>query len=321
MATAPPRSLFSAPDAPAAGHGPARPLRDALLTGGLPALALLWCYAPTLAAMAERWRTDPQYSHGFLVPVFAAIVLWSRRGLLRDAHPTPNAWGLAVLLAGVGLRQFAVVVGYEPLDGLSLLPALAGLVLLLGGPVYLRWAWPALAFLGFMLPLPHFAESALAQPLRRLATLASTYILQTLGVAAIAEGNVILIGEVRMGVAHACSGLGMLMTFFALSTALALIAPAPLIDRLVLVASAVPVAALANVVRITATGLAYACFGKESDVPSFVHTAAGWLMMPLALGLLWLEMRYLARLFVTAAPSRPPTAPGAAGPRTFEPSV
>lgn len=316
MATAPPRPLISTPDASSAGRGAARPVRDAVLTIGLPALALLWCYWPTLLSMAERWRTDPQYAHGFLVPVFAAIVLWSRRGLLRDARPAPNAWGLAALLAGTALRQFAVVVGYEPLDALALLPTLAGLVLLVGGTAYLRWAWPALAFLGFMLPLPYVAETALAQPLRRLATLASTYVLQTLGVSAVAEGNVILIDEVRMGVAHACSGLGMLMTFFALTTALALIAPAPLIDRLVLVASAAPIAALANVARITATGLAYAAFGKESAAPALVHEAAGWLMMPLALGLSWLEMRYLARLFVAA-----PTSPTSAPPHAPEPSV
>src|SRR5207247_2117523 len=119
-----------------------------------------------------------------------------------------------------------------------------------------RFAWPALAFLGFMLPLPYQVEVALAHPLRRLATGMSTYLLQTIGYHAIAEGNIILIEQSSLGVAEACSGLGMLMTFFALATAMALAIRAPAVDRLVLVVSAVPIAVLANVMRITATGVA-----------------------------------------------------------------
>src|SRR5439155_19345193 len=118
----------------------------------------------------------------------------------------------------------------------------AGPALLVGGRDFSRWSWPAIAFLGFMLPLPFFLEVSLAHPLRRLATMISTYALQTLSCPALAEGNVILIGDARLGVAEACSGLGMLMTFFALATALAMMVHAPLVDRLILVASAAPIA-------------------------------------------------------------------------------
>ena len=271
---------------------------------GVLLVVLLWSYWTTLTAMADRWARDPQYSHGFLVPVFALVVLWFRRELLKSAVWEPCLLGLPVLLAGVVIRLFAIQRDIEPLDAFALLPTLFGLVLFVGGKSVLRWSWPALAFLIFMIPLPFFIEMSLAQPLRRLATTMSTYLLQTCGYPAIAEGNIILIDQVKLGVADACSGLGMLTTFIALSTALALIVQAPLTDRLVLVMSAAPIALLANVVRIAAMGMTYQSFGSES-AQAFIHDLTGWLMMPFALLLLWLELRFLRKLLVY----RPETAP------------
>ena len=259
--------------------------------------ALVWSYWTTLAAMADRWERDPQYSHGFLVPVFALVVLWHRGDLLKKATWQPALLGLPILLAGVAIRLFAIRRDLEPLDAFALLPTLFGVVLFVGGKSVLRWSWPALAFLAFMIPLPFFIDVALAHPLRRLATSMSTYALQTFGYPAIAEGNIILIDQVKLGVVEACSGLGMLMTFIALATALALVSRAPLLDRTLLVVSAAPIALIANVVRITATGMAYHGLGS-ANVQTAMHDLSGWLMMPLALLLLWLELLYLSKLYV-----------------------
>jgi exosortase len=281
-------------------------LTAAAVTIGSLTVAILWSYWPTLATMVDRWWSDPQYSHGFLVPVFAAVVLWSRRTLWDQAAWRPSWWGLPVLAAALTLRLIAARSDIDALDAISLLPALAGVVLLAGGTSLLRWSWPAIAFLGFMLPLPFTIEAALAQPLRRLATVVSTYALQTVGCPAFAEGNVIEIEDNRLGVAEACSGLGMLLTFFALSTAFALVVRRPLADRLVLIASAVPVAVAANVARITATGLAYYAWGQHSAAAhAILHDLAGWLMMPLALAMLWLEIRVMDRLLVAQTASQP----------------
>jgi exosortase len=265
-------------------------------------LCFVWSYWTTLATMAERWSTDPQYSHGFLVPVFAAVILWHRRERV-PRRLAPNWWGLVVLLVALGLRLTGAYLYFEPLDAFSVVPATAGLCLLLGGWSALGWMWPAIAFLSFMLPLPFQIEMALAQPLRRLATLASTYALQTLGYPALAEGNIIFIDEVRLGIVDACSGLGMLMTFFALSTAVAIIIQRRWLDKVLIVVSAVPIAVIANVIRITATGVAHSSYGPESG--QFLHDWAGWLMMPLALGLLWLELQFLNRLLVEVETGAP----------------
>jgi exosortase len=213
---------------------------------------------------------------------------------------------LIPILGGSGLRLAAAWLGIDWIDAVSLLLSLTGGCALLGGPPLLRWAWPAGVLMCFMLPLPYRAEVALAQPLQRTATVASTYALQTIGFPAVAEGNIITIGELRIGVLEACSGLGMLMTFFALSTAFALMVQRPLLDRVILTASAVPIGILVNVIRITVTGILHRTVGSAIANAVF-HDLAGWLMMPLALGLLWLEMQYLCRLFPVFAPPRPRT--------------
>jgi exosortase len=270
------------------------------LVAALAAGCFLWASWSTLAALAERWANSPQYSHGFLVPAFALAVLWFRREHLKPDRLRVSSWGLPLLLAGGALRLAGAYFYYPALDGLSLLPSLAGLFVLLGGWHALRWAWPALAFLLFMLPLPFVVEGAMAHPLQRFATLASVYALQTAGFPAVAEGNIVVLNDSRIGVVEACNGLGMLVVFFALATALAFVIKRPLWEKVLLAASAVPVALVANVARITTTAVLSETVGKEFAQAVF-HDWGGWLMMPLALALLWLEQRLLAWLLFVPA--------------------
>jgi exosortase len=251
--------------------------------------------------MCDKWFTDPQYSHGFLVPLFAFYLLWRRVDYLEGATFEPTPWGLVFVLAGLGLHLAGGHFYVDWVGMFSLLPVLAGLFLCMGGRPALAWAWPSIAFLLFMLPLPYRLEVSLSLPLRRLATLGSTYVLQMLGLPAIAEHNVILIEDARIGVVEACNGLGMLMTFLALATAVAILLRRPALDKAVIVLSAVPIALIANIVRITLTGVLLVLVGDEFANIVF-HNLAGWLMMPLALGLLWIELRVLDRLLLKLEP-------------------
>jgi exosortase len=278
-----------------------------LALGAVLAGALLWASWPTLLTLARCWASDPQYSHGFVVPVFSLLVLWLRRGSFPAGPLRASWWAVPLLLLAAGLRLSGAVLFFNWLDGFSLLLSLAGLVLLLGGVPALRWSWPGLALLLFLLPLPWQVDILLAGPLRRLATLGSTFALQTLGLPALAEGNVIVIDDIKIGVVEACSGLGMLMTFFALSTAVALVVQRPLLDRSVVLLSAIPVGLLLNVARITVTALLYRWAGADVAKAIF-HDVAGWVMMPLALAVLWLELCFLDRLYRPVAGTRP--APG-----------
>jgi exosortase len=292
----------------------ARTIRPFVLTVfAVPLVLAMWAYWTALGEAAERWAHDAQYSHGYLVPIFAILLLWLRRAKLTVTELRPSWWGLALLGGATAMRLAGIYTFREYLDPLSLLPALVGVVLLVAGWSYLRWAWPAIAFLFFMIPLPFGVSEYMAQHLQLMATEASTFLLQTLGQPAVSEGTVIYLNEVTLNVEQACSGLRMLMIFFALSTAVALLMRKPLWERLLVCASAIPIALVTNLLRITATGLLHETVGKEIADAVF-HDLAGWLMMPLALAFLALELKLLSRLLIDPRPAAPTLAGGLAIP-------
>lgn len=291
-----------------------RPDRRTTLVHGLALLGiLLWAYRSSLAEMVERWEADPRYAHGYLVPGFALFLLWTRRAQAADVPYPPSWWGLTILALSIGLHLTASYYYMAWIELLSILPALVAVALLVGGGAMLRWAWPSIAFLFFMLPLPFRIEVASAQPLQRFATQVSTFAIQATGLHALAEGNVIVLDdEVRIGVVEACSGLSMLFTFFAVSVGFVLVVPRPTVDRALIILSAVPIALFANVTRITVTAITHRAAGSHAANVVF-HDLAGWLMMPLAVTLLLLEQVLLTRLFGEPTPARPETIPVRAG--------
>lgn len=273
----------------------AKRLDRQVVLAALLGVGLVWFYWATLCEMVKRWSTDPRYAHGYLVPMFALVLLWLRRDRLA-ALATRSSWGGVVLIGGaIALRMAGAYAYFSWLETVSLLPAVAGLCVLVWGWPSLRWSWPAIAFLIFMVPLPYRLEGALAHPLQRVATEVSTYALQTMGFPALAEGNVIHLNDVELGVVEACSGLSMLFTFFAMASGVVMVIRRPWLDKVLIVASAVPIALLVNMIRITVTGVLHEMVGSRLANLVF-HDLAGWLMMPMAMGLLWIELKLLSRL-------------------------
>jgi exosortase len=270
----------------------------------VPTACLTWAFWPTLVDLANTWNHNPQYSHGYLVPCFAALLLWLRRDKLDRSAVGPSWWSVPVLALGIGLRLAGGYKYYHWLEVVALLPCLVGLWLAVGGGAALRWAWPALLFLAFMIPLPYRVEIALAAPLQRFATVTSTFIMQTLGLPALADGNVILLNDLEIGIVEACSGLRMLVVFFALCAGAALLIRRPLLDKLLIVASAIPIALVSNILRVTATGVLHEMV-DSATANAFFHDFAGWLMMPLALGMVGIELKVLSRLFIDPPPTVP----------------
>lgn len=266
----------------------------------------VWATWTVLAEMSRRWSSDPTYSHGYLVPLAALLILWARRDRMPAAVATPCWWGLGLVALGVAMQSLGAFYYVRWLSGAAMLAYLAGAAAMIGGRPGLRWAAPAIGFLVFMIPLPHRFDVLMHQPLRRVSSMASGCALEMLGIPAIVEGNVIHLDGVELGVVDACSGLKMFILFVGLSTAIALLARhRTLGERVLIVLSAAPIAILCNVIRITLTGVMHEVASPELANLVF-HDLAGWLMMPMALGLLWIELWLLSILFVEAeaAPRR-----------------
>lgn len=270
---------------------------------GTVAALLAWAYWPTLEFLYEKWGGDPQYSHGFLVPLFSGYLLYQNRDRFRfdEMKPWPWVGGSVLLVAGL-MRVLAGGMLFHQLDAISLLFALTGGVLVFGGKKLLLLTGPAILFLGFAIPLPFELERNVGGPLKSSATAASTYLLQACGYPAIAEGNLILIDEVKLGVVDACSGLKMLMTFAAFSIGAVLLNRRTWFERGMVLLGVVPVAMLTNILRITATGISHTMV-HDKATNNFLHDLYGWFMMPAGLGLLALELWILKRL-VVAEPRR-----------------
>ncbi|MEW6745601.1 MAG: archaeosortase/exosortase family protein, partial [Planctomycetota bacterium] len=67
------------------------------------AAALLVAYGPLGPWLVKRFLApDSYYSHGFLVPLVVAYLIWRRRARLAALGPRPTWWGLALLLPGLG---------------------------------------------------------------------------------------------------------------------------------------------------------------------------------------------------------------------------
>jgi len=264
---------------------------------GVLTVGLIGAYWNTLTRIAEKWE-NPQYSHGYLVPLFAVILLWLRRQPLGPVANSERWIGVGIVALSVAMRLATAYYALVIPEMLTFLPALIGIMMLTGGWSLTHWAWPSVAFLVFMYPLPDFIERGMLDPMQGMATAMSTFALQTLGFSAFSEGNRIMMGDLQMGVVDACSGLRMLTIFFALATAITLVTDRPWWERAIIIASAIPIALAVNVIRITVTGVLHRLVNAEVANAIF-HDFAGWVMMPMALGFLYVELQVLSHLFVT----------------------
>ena len=282
-----------------------------LIAGVVVLAALAVSYAPNLAGLVFQWSNVPNYSHGFLVAPIALAILWQRRGELDPARLRPNLLGWVGLGALLAFRSYLFERNEVWLESATMIPALAALALAFGGWPLLRWSAPAIAFLVFMLPLPPSLNLTLAGPLQRLATIGSTTLLQASGLPVLARGNVIFVGGEPLEVAEACNGLSMLMSFVTLITAMVILMARdrPTWERVVLLLSMVPIALVANVLRIAITAGLYHALGPQEPPPwplslqfptveLMIHDTAGWAMMPIALAMVLLELKVLSWLIV-----------------------
>jgi exosortase len=197
-----------------------------------------------------------------------------------------------MLLTVAGKQYFL-----NPLVHWSMIAWVGGAVWMLAGRRVFWWALPAIAFLIFMVPLPFRLEGMLGWPLQRIATYLSSWSLQFLGQPAIAEGNTIYLGEHQLEVEHACAGLRMLVMVAALTMAFAVLLCRNWRERIFLILCTVPVALVANSVRIVATGLAYQYLSGEAS-KTFSHDLAGFMVPPVAALMMFGALIYFRRLIV-----------------------
>lgn len=275
---------------------------------GLSVLLLIG-FGKTILDLSDYW-SDPQYSHGYLVPVFSLIWFYLRWQPIGEV-PAWERWSGAALLAfGLGAWLTASYLGVPYIEMISFLPCIFGIFMLVGGMQIMRWAAPGLAMMIFMYPLPGRLNRELLVPMNRIATYCSTYCIQTLGIASFRSGNTIhLLGQ-ELNVVDACSGLRMATIFLAMAFGVALLIERPIWIKILIVISALPIAIVTNMIRIVMTAVLYS-FGLGQTAEKVFHDLAGYIMPIIALGFLFLFLQILDNLFITVETAKPKV--GAAG--------
>jgi exosortase len=254
-----------------------------LILGAL--LALL--YHGIAVKLVTDWYELPDFSHGFLIPFFAAFLLWDKRQSLRDTTIKPNwagAWlvvlGLFELLLGVfGADLF--------LQRTSFVLLVAGLVWTLLGRQMLGQVKFVLFVLLLAIPLPTILFNQITFPLQLLASRFASALLPLAGVPVLRDGNVIQLPAMQLEVAEACSGIRSLMSLFTVAVIYGYFLERGTGRRVVLALSALPIAVTANVARIFGTGLCVQYWDPEKAM-GFFHEFSGWLMFLVSLGCLYL---------------------------------
>lgn len=251
-------------------------------------LGFLALYLPVyLWAASTIWQTDEQ-AHGPLILAVLAWLFWSLRHALVGLDAHPSIWqGAAIFALGLSFYWLGRLFSISILEFGSQIWVLSGVLLILGGVGAIRLAWFPIFYLIFMVPLPGFLVDALTGPLKQWISSMVESGLYWAGYPVARHGVTISIGPYQLLVADACSGLNSMFSLTAVGTFyMYLMGRASRLHNLVMISAILPVAFVANVIRVTVLVLLTYHFGDEVG-QSYLHGAAGMVLMLASIGILF----------------------------------
>jgi exosortase len=309
--------------------------------------ALVFLYWAVIEKLALDWATDENYSHGLLIPIIIAYILWSRREALISAvaEPAAGLGGFSIFLALVAL--WVGTAGAELFtQRLSLVLILAGIVIWFWGARMLRLLSVPLLLLLLSIPIPAIIFNKIAFPLQLFASSCAVWAMRLFDIPVLRQGNVIELLPLnslqtkKLEVVEACSGIRSLMTLVTLAVVFAYFTeperaretrPGRISSvlrsfsfwrALLLAAGAIPIAVLTNALRVSGTGVLAHYYGTEV-ADGFFHSFSGWAIYILAFLLLvgfgWVLDR-LARAAKDRPSGRDGDGPNQAAPSNLTPS-
>jgi exosortase len=262
---------------------------------GLSAICLLIVavYYQVLMKLVSDWWNIPDFSHGFLVPLFTAYLMWEKREILRSTKIAPCWSGIAVIAFGLVVLLLGVYGSELFLSRISLIILLAGLVLCFGGRQFLKELRFALLVLVLAIPIPAIVFNQITFPLQLLASRLASVLLPLFGVPVLREGNIIELPMMKLEVAEACSGIRSLMSLFTLAVFYGYFLEKSNWRRIVLVLASIPIAIAANAVRILGTGLCVQYWDPDKAL-GFFHEFSGWVIFLVSLVCLYTVHRVMS---------------------------
>jgi len=261
--------------------------------------AFLFLYRDVIVWLVDDWDLNGNYSHGYLVAPIALYLVWERRDRLKQTEIRPSPWGLVALI-GCVLMLMAGTIAAETFSArVSLVGTIVAAIWFVAGAGFLRVLWFPLAFLLLMIPIPAIIFNRIAFPLQLIASEFGERTLALANVPVFREGNLIVLENMSLDVAEACSGIRSLVSLFTLSVLYGYFTTTSVKVRVLLAAATVPIAIVANGLRVAGTGLGAHVWGPKA-AEGFFHEASGWavfVVAALALGAVRFVATAAARLF------------------------
>jgi exosortase len=255
-------------------------------------LLIVAIYYRVLGKLVTDWWNIPDFSHGFLVPIFAAYVVWTKRATLVATKIVPTWNGIVLVALGLIVLLLGVYGSELFLSRISLVIVIAGLVLGFGGQELLKELGFVLLVLLLAIPIPSIVFNEITLPLQILASKSASALLPLFGVPVLREGNIIELPSMKLEVAEACSGIRSLMSLFTLSIFYGYFMERTVLRRAILALASIPIAIAANALRILGTGLCVQYWDPDKAL-GFFHEFSGWVMFIVSLSCLFVVHRIM----------------------------
>jgi exosortase D (VPLPA-CTERM-specific) len=250
-------------------------------------------FARVLGDLYNIWNLKPEYSHGIIIPLLSAFLIWRQREQLRSLPFTGSWMGLLLIAVGLALRFIGELTTMFTIEHYAFLIVLYGLVLALTGPTIFRRLWVPLLMLVFAVPLPSFFNNSLSLQLQFLSSMLGVWVIRAAGISVLLEGNIIDLGNFQLEVAEACSGLRYLLPLMTLAFIVAYLFRGPFWKRAAIFLSSVPITVAMNSLRIGFIGITVEHWGPGM-AEGTLHDFEGWLVFMFSTGALLLTAVALA---------------------------
>ena len=268
--------------------------RAHLIAAAFAAAALVFVFHGTFGYLYANWQRE-EYSHGFLIPLVSAVLLWQRRRQFEQLRFEGSWWGVLLVLAGLGIYFLGTLAAITAIDAYAFVVVLAGCLLAVMGWKAFRLALAPLGLLLLMNPLPAFLYNGLSSQLQLISSQLGVAVIRLFGISVHLQGNVIDLGTYQLQVVEACSGLNYLFPLLTLGVILASFLKVRPWISVVVVLSTLPITILMNSFRIGVIGILVDRFGTE-QAEGFLHFFEGWVIFMACMALLMLETWLLVRL-------------------------
>lgn len=268
MATADPESVADR------GRFPIDPRLIALAAAVAGLAVLFWEAAGNLWF---RWGQQQELSHSYFIPLISIYLIWLNRKTVLQSVGGPSWAGVAIIGAALSLLLLGQLTSIFLFQHLGIVVAIAGLIAGFGGLSLLRTVAAPVAFLFFAVPPPYWVITVLSFNFQQMSSILGVAMVELMGIPVHLSGNIIDLGDYRLQVAEACSGLRYLFPFLSLGVMAAYMYRGPLWQRLAIVAATIPITIVMNSLRIAVTAALVQAYGTE-HAEGALHFFEGWVV-------------------------------------------